>query len=77
MYALFTSVNSSSPLGETLSFEIFSKYITPITTPELKQVAQRPGKVKMSTGKVERATGIRMLRVEEGLKILKEQLVKR
>ncbi len=56
------------------AFNLDSKYINPITTPELHQVAPRPGRVKMNTGKVERATGMHMMGPEEGLKLLKQQL---
>ncbi len=57
------------------TFGLNEKLITPITTPELNQIAVRPGRVNMSTEKVERATGIKTLTVKEGLARLKEQLV--
>ncbi|MEM5790564.1 MAG: SDR family oxidoreductase [Candidatus Aenigmatarchaeota archaeon] len=55
-------------------FGLDSKLIEPITTPELNQIAPRPRKVDLITEKVKRVTGIEPLGVEEGLKILKEQL---
>lgn len=56
-------------------FALNAKLINPITTPQLNQVARRPTKVKMNTGKAERATGLKMLSVGEGLDMLKRQLV--
>lgn len=55
-------------------FNLDDKYLTPVTTSELKQVAARPKKLNMNVSKVERATGMKMLRVEEGLPILKRQM---
>jgi len=55
-------------------FDLDSKLIQPITTPELNQIALRPRRVDLSTEKVKRVTGIEPLGVKEGLEILKEQL---
>lgn len=58
-------------------FGLDKSLIKPITTPELNQVAKRPEKVNMSTNKAERVSGINTLNVDEGLKLLKKQLVSR
>ncbi len=55
-------------------FGLDSKLIEPIITPELNQIAPRPRKVDLITEKVKRITGIEPLGVEDGLKILKNQL---
>lgn len=55
-------------------FDLDSKLIQPITTPELNQIALRPRRVDLNTEKVKRVTGIEPLGVKEGLEILKEQL---
>ena len=59
------------------SFGLDSKLITPISAPEFNQVATKPGKVKMNIGKVERATGIKMLGPEEGLSVMKKQMLEK
>ena len=56
-------------------FGLDTKLIKMVTTPQLNQVAKRPEKVKINTGKVERITGLKMLSVDQGLDILKKQLV--
>ena len=56
-------------------FDLNEDLIEPITTPELNQIAKRPEKVNMNNNKVERVTGIKTLTVNDGLNILKEQLV--
>lgn len=57
-------------------FELNSELITPVTSAEFNQVAKRPVKLQMNTDKIERASGLRMLHPEEGLRILKSQLEK-
>ncbi|MEM7819483.1 MAG: dTDP-4-dehydrorhamnose reductase [Candidatus Aenigmatarchaeota archaeon] len=56
------------------TFNLDRKLINPITTPQLNQIAKRPGKVNMNTNKVERVTGKKTLHIEEALKILKQQI---
>jgi dTDP-4-dehydrorhamnose reductase len=56
------------------TFNLNSKLIAPIITPQLSQIAKRPEKVSMNTNKVERVTGMKPLGVEESLRILKKQL---
>ncbi len=58
------------------AFNLDKSLISPITTPQLNQVALRPEKVKMDTGKVEKAINTRMIGVEEGLRLFKEQVGK-
>lgn len=55
-------------------FGLDSKLISSVTTPELNQIAQRPEKVFMVTNKIERVTGMKPLGVDEGLRMLKEQM---
>ncbi len=55
-------------------FGLDESLITPVTTPELNQVAPRPAKVNLNTSKVERVTGIKTLTVGEGLSRMKKQL---
>jgi dTDP-4-dehydrorhamnose reductase len=55
-------------------FGLDGKFIHPVTTPELNQIATRPEKVFMVTNKVERVTGMRPLGVAEGLERFKKQL---
>lgn len=55
-------------------FDLDSKLITPVSTPELNRVAPRPESVNLSSDKAERATRINLLSVHEGLKALKSQL---
>ena len=57
------------------TFNLDRGLITPITTPELNQIAKRPDSVNMSTEKAERAANMRTLTVKEGLQILKKQMV--
>ncbi len=56
------------------TFNLNKSLITPITAPELNQIAKRPESVNMSTEKVERVANMKTLNVKEGLQILKEQL---
>lgn len=58
------------------TFDLDKSLISPITTPQLNQVALRPEKVKMDTGKVEKAINTKMIGVEEGLRLFKEQVGK-
>jgi dTDP-4-dehydrorhamnose reductase len=58
-------------------FDFDSRYIHPVRTPELNQVARRPARLNMSVKKVEKATGMKMLGAEEGLEILKKQLARK
>ncbi len=55
-------------------FGLDGTLISPITTPQLNQIAHRPEKVDMSTSKIERVTGLKTLTAEEGLQQLKAQL---
>lgn len=55
-------------------FNLNSKNINPITSPQLNQIAKRSEKINMNTNKVERVTGLKTLKVEDGLKMLKTQL---
>lgn len=55
-------------------FGLNEKLITPVITPELNQIGIRPGRVNLAVDKVERATGIEMLKVSDGLMRLREQL---
>jgi dTDP-4-dehydrorhamnose reductase len=55
-------------------FGLDEKLINSVTTPELNQIAPRPERVFMATGKVERVTGMKPLGVDEGLRRLKAQL---
>jgi len=55
-------------------FGLDKKLIKPITTPELRQIAPRPRKLQLSTHKLERFLHVKPLGVEEGLKIVKEQI---
>jgi dTDP-4-dehydrorhamnose reductase len=48
--------------------------IKPITTPELRQAAPRPRKLELSTHKLQRLLGVVPVGIEEGLKIVKEQM---
>lgn len=56
------------------AFGLDGNLIVPVSTSQLKQVAARPGRVCMSTGKVEEATGLGMMSVSEGISALKNQL---
>ena len=56
------------------TFGLNKSLITPITTPELNQIAKRPESVNMSTEKAERVANMRTLTVKEGLQILKREL---
>jgi dTDP-4-dehydrorhamnose reductase len=56
------------------AFGLNEKLITSVITPELNQIAVRPGRINLAVDKVERATGIKMLTVSDGLTRLKEQL---
>ncbi len=56
------------------AFGLDASLITPITTPELNQIAPRPGNVNLVSEKAERATGLRTLTVREGLSIFKKQV---
>jgi dTDP-4-dehydrorhamnose reductase len=55
-------------------FNLNKNLIRPIITPELRQVALRPRKLELSTKKLQRVLGIVPVGIEEGLKILKEQI---
>ena len=56
------------------TFKLDSGLISPITTPELKQIAKRPEKVDMITNKLERVTGRKPMPISEGLGALKKQI---
>ncbi len=56
------------------TFNLNPKFISPVTTPELNQTARRPAKVNMNVNKTERVTGMKMMNVGEGLKLLKKQM---
>jgi dTDP-4-dehydrorhamnose reductase len=55
-------------------FGLDDKLITPTTSAKMAMIAKRPGKVRMNSDKVERETGIKMLKVTEGLKIFKSRM---
>jgi dTDP-4-dehydrorhamnose reductase len=55
-------------------FGLDSKLITPVTSEALNQVALRPKTLNMATEKVERATGMSPISIEEGLMAFKNQL---
>lgn len=55
-------------------FGLDSSLISPVTTPQLHQIAPRPPTVNLSTAKVERVTGIPSLGVRDGLRLLNAQL---
>lgn len=55
-------------------FRLDASLISSITTPELKQIAKRPGKVDMLTNKLERVTGKKPMSTIEGLTMLKKQI---
>lgn len=55
-------------------FGLDSKFILPVKTAELNQKAVRARKIKINTDKVEKATGIKMIGVEEALRRFKEQM---
>jgi len=55
-------------------FGLNKELIKPITTPELNQIAPRPRKVALDTSKVERATKIKTLDIDEALEIFKSQV---
>ena len=57
-------------------FDLDEKFIEPITTAELNQPAKRPKKVALNVSKAEKASGIRALRLEEAVKMFKNQLQK-
>ena len=56
------------------TFSLDDKLILQTTSTELHQIAQRPNALNLSTGKIERVTGLKPMGVGEGLKALKEQL---
>lgn len=53
-------------------FELNETLINPITSAELKQQAKRPVDSSLNINKIERELGIRMLTVEDGLKIMRK-----
>ena len=57
-------------------FNLDEKLIEPITTAELNQPAKRPQKVALNVSKAEKASGAQALRLEEAIKIFKNQLLK-
>lgn len=57
-------------------FNLDKKLIKPITTPELSQVAIRLRKLELSIKKLQRFLGIVPIGIEEGLRIVKEQVEK-
>ena len=56
------------------TFNLDEELILSVTTPQLNQIALRPASVNMSTDKLEKATGIKVLGVREGLVMLKKQI---
>ena len=62
----------SIKIAET--FGLNKELIRPITTPELNQVAPRPRKVALDVSKVERATKLKALTIDEALSIFKQQV---
>lgn len=57
-------------------FGLNKDLIKPITTPELRQAAIRPRKLELSIKKLQRFLGITPIGIEEGLKIVKDQVSK-
>ena len=57
-------------------FGLDEKLIEPITTTELNQPAKRPQKVALNVSKTEKASGVHALRLEEAIRIFKNQLQK-
>jgi dTDP-4-dehydrorhamnose reductase len=55
-------------------FNLDKNLIKPITSPELRQAAFRPRKLELSTKKLQRVLRIIPIGVDEGLKILKQQI---
>jgi dTDP-4-dehydrorhamnose reductase len=55
-------------------FGLNKELIKPITTPELNQIAPRPRKVALDVSKVERATKVKTLTIDEALDNLKQQV---
>jgi len=62
----------SVKIAET--FGLDKELIKPITTPELNQVAPRPRKVALDVSKVERATKLKALTIDEALNIFKQKV---
>jgi dTDP-4-dehydrorhamnose reductase len=62
----------SLKIAET--FGLNKELIKSITTPELNQVAPRPRKVALDVSKVERATKLKALTIDEALNIFKQQV---
>jgi dTDP-4-dehydrorhamnose reductase len=62
----------SIKIAET--FGLNKELIRPITTPELNQVAPRPRKVALDVSKVERATKLKALTIDEALNIFQQQV---
>lgn len=56
-------------------FGLDKRLIKPITIAELNLLAPRPGSINMVTNKVERITKLKPLTVDEGLSILKKQML--
>ena len=55
-------------------FDLDETLIEPITTAELNQPAKRPQKVALNVSKAEKASGMQTLRLEEAIRIFKNQL---
>ncbi len=55
-------------------FDLDPSLITPVTSPELNQIAPRPGSVNVVTDKAERAANLKTLTIKEGLLLLKKQI---
>ncbi len=56
-------------------FDLDGSLISPVTSPELNQMALRPGSVNMMNDKVEHATGMKTIGVKDGLSIFKKQVM--
>lgn len=56
------------------SFGLNKSLIKPVTSAELNQIAKRPYKVNLNTSKIEKATGVEALTIEEALKKFKERM---
>ncbi len=56
-------------------FGLDHKLIIPITSAKMAMVAKRPKRISMNSSKVEMETGIKMLKVADGLKIFKNQMM--
>lgn len=57
-----------------LTFNLDGGLIKPVTSDFFRQVAERPKKCCLEVGKAERELGVRFLTVDQGLKMMKDQM---